>query len=139
VLSSAVFKPTESEAQSSPLSETIFLFFFGQKLTILQPPKQAPLFGPFLGSFSGTDGEWQGLLNAPMIVSRTITVNSNGRSKSDISTRTLCTLANGGHLVSVPFSKSKNHTHKDNKENFRRRIECAFRWTSLCFQKIGKI
>ena len=42
------------EAQSSPLSRTVFRFFFGQKLTILQPLKQTPLFGPFLGSFSGT-------------------------------------------------------------------------------------
>ena len=44
----------ESEAQSSLLSGTVFRFFFGQKLTILQPLKQTPLFGQFLGNFSGT-------------------------------------------------------------------------------------
>jgi hypothetical protein len=49
-----IFFLFESEAQSSILSGTVFLFFFGQKLTILQPLKQTPLFGPFLGSFSGT-------------------------------------------------------------------------------------
>jgi hypothetical protein len=48
------FEIFESEAQSSPLSGTVFLFFFGQKLIILQPLKQTPLFGPFSGSFSGT-------------------------------------------------------------------------------------
>jgi hypothetical protein len=42
-----------SVAQRSPLSGTVFLFFFGRKLTILHPLKQTPLFGPFLGSFSG--------------------------------------------------------------------------------------
>ena len=44
----------ESEAQISPLSGTVFRFFFGQKLTIIQPLKQTPLFGLFLGRFSGT-------------------------------------------------------------------------------------